>query len=82
MNCRDKVPTHLRRYILRSDEAIVAVIAHESYEIRELRSLFGQSGGSMQASRVRELTSPMVLDNLHWKAVDYADDLVRLMRKK
>jgi len=82
LNRRKKVPVHLRRYVFRSDEAIVAIIGHEIHEITELRALFRQNGGSMQASRVRDLISPKVLENLHWKAVDFADGLVRSMRDK
>ena len=82
LNSREKVPVHIRRYVLRSDEAIVAVIGHETHEVTALRDLFRQNGDSMRASRLRELISPEVPRNLHWDAVDYADDLVRSMREE
>lgn len=53
LNSREKVPVHIRRYVLRSDEAIVAVIGHETHELTALRDLFRQNDDSMCKSFAR-----------------------------
>lgn len=82
LNRFGQVPVHLRRDVLRSDEAIVAVFAHEVYEIKKLRELFERNDGVLSASRLREATSPDIPGNLHWEAVDFADSIVRAMRAR
>jgi hypothetical protein len=45
LNLDGRVPVHLRPAVLKSDEAIVAVFAHEVFEITRLRAAFQASGG-------------------------------------
>jgi hypothetical protein len=44
-----KIPFLIRRDILRSDEAIVAVIAHEMFELQEMKKAFGEHGAPIEA---------------------------------
>jgi hypothetical protein len=69
----------IRKDILASDEAIVAVIGHEMFELELLRSIFAD-GASIEKWEAE--TSPNNPGNFHWKAWDYADDLVARMREQ
>ncbi len=78
-----KIPILINPDVLRSDEAIVAVVVHEMYELEELRRMF--------ASRRRQImrgddylahVRPGNRGNLHDKAWEMADDAVRKMRSK
>jgi hypothetical protein len=74
-----KVPVLIRPDILRSDEAIVAVIAHEIHELRGFRSLVGEHG----SISFEEFIANHAWDNpgnLHDEAWDVADALVLRMR--
>jgi hypothetical protein len=73
-----KIPFLIRKDILRSDEAIVAVIGHEMFELERLRSIF--EGGAPIEHWEAE-TSPNNPGNVHWQAWDYADELVTRMRE-
>jgi hypothetical protein len=74
-----KLPVRIRPVVLESDEAIVAVIAHEVYEIVALRAAFAERG-VLTAREVYEHISPEVPGNLHHQAVAFGDQLVRAMR--
>jgi hypothetical protein len=74
-----KVPFRLWSGILKSDEAIVAVIAHEMFEL-ELARPFLVEGG-VPIGLFIERTCPGVTGNWHDQAWDFADQLVERMRK-
>ena len=74
-----KIPFLIRKDILASDEAIVAVIGHEMFELEMLRSIFA-AGAPVE--RWEAETSPINPGNFHWQAWDYADELVARMRKE
>jgi hypothetical protein len=73
-----KVPFRLWPGILRSDEAIVAVIAHELHELESLRPFLQE--GSLTIDDLISLTEPGKPGNLHDQAWDLADRMVDLMR--
>jgi hypothetical protein len=75
-----KVPFRLWSGILKSDEAIVAVLGHEMFEL-ELARPFLIEGGVPVALFI-ERTSPGVPGNWHDQAWDVADRLVERMRKE
>jgi hypothetical protein len=72
-----KIPFLIRKDILYSDEAIVAIIGHEMYELERLRESFG-AGAPIEHWEAE--TSPNNPGNFHSKAWDYADELVARMR--
>ncbi len=76
----EKIPVRLNPQILSSDEAIVAVIGHEMYELNELRRLFEELGGEMSGRQLHDLIRPGVPKNLHDLAWDESDRLVTGMR--
>ena len=73
-----KVPFLLRPAILKSDEAIVAVLGHEMYELAALREILNE--GKTTIEHYIAHTCPDNLGNLHDQAWDYADRLVERMR--
>ncbi len=74
-----KVPFLIRPDIPRSDEAIVAVIAHEVHEIQEFRKVVGRRGWITIEEFIAH-HAPDNPGNLHDEAWDLADALVRRMR--
>ena len=80
LNDFGQVPVRVRPSVLQSDEAIVAVFAHEIHEITRLRALFQANNGELRAGEIFNLISPEVSNNLHDEAVDIGDQLVRAMR--
>lgn len=79
LNAREELPVKISRDILSSDEAIVAVIAHEMHEINGLRRLF-ESRETIPAEEVYRLINPGIKGNLHDQAWDVADEVVARMR--
>lgn len=75
----NKIPFLIRKDILASDEAIVAVIGHEMFELEKLRETFGQGA---PVERWEAETSPNNPGNFHWLAWDHADSLVERMRRE
>jgi hypothetical protein len=73
-----KVPFRIRPDILASDEAIVAVLAHEMYELEKLRPILLK--GKTSIEQFIGLTCPGNPGNLHDEAWDVADALVERMR--
>lgn len=73
-----KIPFLIRQDILRSDEAIVAVIGHEMYELEKMKSAFGKNGAPIEHWQAE--AHPDSEGNFHWQAWDYADELVSAMR--
>jgi hypothetical protein len=73
------VPIIIRPDILESDEAIVAVFAHELHEIEGFRRIVGRRGWIS----FEEFVAHHAWDNpgnLHDEGLDIADALVRRMR--
>jgi hypothetical protein len=73
-----KIPFLIRKDILQSDEAIVAVIGHEMFELEEMRKAFGEQGAPIEHWEAE--AHPNNEGNFHWLAWDYADELVARMR--
>jgi hypothetical protein len=73
-----KIPFLIRQDIMRSDEAIVAVIGHEMYELEEMRKAFGKMGAPIE--HWQTAAHPDNEGNFHWRAWNYADELVARMR--
>ncbi len=67
--------------VFESDEAIVAILAHEMHELNNLRIIFEESGGFMSHGRLFRLINPGQKGNLHDEAWDIADAAVINMRK-
>lgn len=80
LNKYGQVPFILRLDILRSDEAIVAVIAHEMHELNGLLPLLRR--GQLTIDQFNAHTSATNPGNLHYEAWDVADKLVEEMRRK
>ncbi|HEY2516922.1 MAG TPA: hypothetical protein VGI39_38890 [Polyangiaceae bacterium] len=62
--------------VLDSDDAIVAVIAHEVHETQALFAAFQMNGGRLGAPTLYSLVNP-TSGTLHCAAWEYADELVR-----
>lgn len=73
-----KVPFRIWSGILRSDEAIVAVLSHEMHELQFLRPLLERGNVSIDDYVMH--TEPGRPGNLHDQAWDVADRLVDPMR--
>ncbi len=80
LNRSGQIPVRVRRSVFQSDEAIVAVFAHEVHEIQRLREQFLANGGALEAGAIYRLISPEVGGNLHSEAVEVGDRLVHAMR--
>ncbi len=77
-----KIPILINPEVLRSDEAIVAVVVHEMHELEELRRMFASR--RMQRMRGDDYLGhikPGDPGNLHDKAWELADEVVRKMRR-
>jgi len=75
-----RVPFRIWPRILNSDEAIVAVFAHEVFELEKLRPILEK--GATRIEDFIALTRPGIPGNLHDQAWDHADRLVELMRQE
>jgi hypothetical protein len=75
------VPFLIRSDILESDEAIIAVIAHEMYELERLREIFAAEG-RMFLEHFYGHTRPGNPGNLHDEAWDFADSVIEQYRKE
>ena len=73
-----KVPFRIWAGILKSDEAIVAVISHELYELEMLRPFLQE--GSLSIDDYIAHTEPRRAGNDHDRAWDHADEMVDRMR--
>jgi hypothetical protein len=74
-----KVPFRVRPDILESDEAIVAVFAHEMYELERLRPILQE--GETYIEQFIEHTRAGSPGNFHDEAWDVADAFVNRMRE-
>ena len=78
---QERIPVKVKVSVLESDEAIVAVVAHEMYELNELRRLF-EEREMMSGPYLHELIRVGLPKNLHDRAWDAADEFVFTMRKE
>jgi hypothetical protein len=78
---KERIPVKIKTEVLASDEAIVAVFAHEMHELNELRRIF-EERETMSGKALNELIKVGVHRNLHDRAWDVADNLVRAMREE
>jgi len=65
--------------MVRSDEQIIGVIAHEVHELLALEAKFAKNGGRMTLGMLHSLTR-VDRGTLHCEAWDYSDELVRKHR--
>jgi hypothetical protein len=73
-----KVPFRIWEGILKSDEAIVAVFAHEMYELKKVRPLLRRE--NVTIGEFIGMTCPGNPGNFHDEAWEFADKLVEQMR--
>ena len=74
------VDIFVRRSVLDSDEAIVAVLHHETHEVEALRDVFSKKV-SVSAREYSRLINDSTPGNLHWEAVDIGDQAVWQLRR-
>jgi hypothetical protein len=78
------IPVRVNYDLLSSDEALVAHIGHEMYELNALRSIFENAGGEIPAQQLSGLINTRsaggFANNLHEQAWDAADRLILQMR--
>ncbi len=79
-NKYDNIAVKISKDILDSDEAIVAVMAHEMHELNGLRKIFAQRE-TLTAEELGRLINPGHKGNLHDQAWEVADNFVAKMRK-
>ncbi len=79
LDVRDDLLVTFSRDLLSSDEAIVAVFAHEMHEINNLRAIFDVRE-TVSAAEMYRLINPGIRGNLHDQAWDVADAAVLRMR--
>ncbi len=79
LDIHEQLRVNFSRELLSSDEAIVAVLAHEMHEINGLRAIFDERE-TIPATEVFRLITPGTKGNLHDQAWDVADELVGRMR--
>ena len=80
-NRYENIAVKVSKDILDSDEAIVAVVAHEMHELNSLRKIF-EERQTLPAEELGRLINPGHKGNLHDQAWDIADQLVARMRKE
>jgi hypothetical protein len=68
--------------VLENDERFLHILAHEAFELIELKKIFDESGGGVLASRFHDLTEPLAtVKNLHWYAWEHADSVLERYRE-
>ncbi|QDT55097.1 hypothetical protein Pan44_31380 [Caulifigura coniformis] len=75
-----KIPIRINPDMMRSDEAIVGVFAHELHELSLFRNAFSKGGGRLTFERWSGEAMPGNYGNFHDQAWDAADTAVRRMR--
>jgi hypothetical protein len=74
------VNIYIRNSVLDSDEAIIAVLHHETHEIEALRDVFAKRV-SLSAREYGRLVNDSTPGNLHWEGVDVGDQAVWQLRQ-
>lgn len=77
-----KIPVRFNAKILESDEAIIAHIAHEMYELNALRQIFDEKNGEIRAQELMRHIGPGIPNNLHDQAWEVADKMVHTLREE
>ncbi|WP_159670792.1 hypothetical protein [Andreprevotia sp. IGB-42] len=75
-----KIPVRVNAALLNSDEALVAHLSHEMYELNSLRDIFEANSGALRAKHLDQLIGPGWAGNLHEQAWDVSDKLIYIMR--
>jgi hypothetical protein len=76
-----RVVVNISQGIMENDERFLHVVAHEVFEIEDLKAVFDECGGEMPVARFYELTEPLTTaKNLHWFAWEKADSLIERIR--
>lgn len=75
-----RVIIRMHRSVYLSDEAIVAHLVHELFEVKGLRRAFSDAGGRMLARDLFELIRAGKKGNLHDRAWDEANRVVESLR--
>ncbi len=69
--------------VLDRNEEFLHVLAHEVYEISQLKDCLEPRKAGLSAVEVYELIEPSpTLKNLHWEAWDHADSVIKRLRDK
>lgn len=76
------IPVFLRSEVLESEEHALYVIAHEVFELTELKIEFPRRGGSMTYRAIAFLIEPELDGAIHENAVRRGDELVRRLREE
>lgn len=74
-----KLRVHVAPYVFDSDEHIIAVFAHEAYELDKLSDEFRINGGRLNAKRLYSLVNEESGD-FHCMAWDHSDHVLREWR--
>lgn len=72
----------IRASLMDSDEAIVALMAHEMWEINSLEAMFAGTRGELTVGQFMSLTDEGINNNLHSQAWDKADAAVDRWRNR
>ena len=78
---RGKIWVKIRPEVLASDEAILAVFAHEMHELKALREIFANRGGVMRSGELFYLIHHVV-GAVHQEAVEVGDEFVISLRNE
>jgi hypothetical protein len=75
----EKVPVRVNKNILDSDEAIIATLKHEAYELEALKDVM-QSKGMITQKELARLIDSNYGGELHNEAWEVADELILKIR--
>jgi hypothetical protein len=81
LNRFEQIVIRMQEKVLESDEAIVAVLTHEAYELNALHAKLPLNF-SISAQELYQLISPGIPGNLHCQAWDAADQRILQCRQK
>ncbi len=75
------VVINISHEVMENDERFLHLLAHEIFELVELKAIFDQCDGRMPVARFYELTEPLTTaKNIHWNAWERADCLIEALR--
>ncbi|WP_156346581.1 hypothetical protein [Verrucomicrobium spinosum] len=81
-NVHDKIMIQLDTSLLKSDEGIVGIVAHEMHELNNLRRLFAETADQkMTLERLAKLISADHDGQLHLEAWGVSDKIITEMKK-
>jgi hypothetical protein len=79
LNRFGEIVIRLKPKVLDSDEAIVAVLAHEAFELNHLFEVL-PDGAALRAEELYQLIAPEIPGNLHCQAWDDSDTRIKAWR--